>query len=1102
MWIVRLALRRPYTVLVSVLLVFLFGVLSIQRLKRDILPNIDIPVVIVIWNYPGLSAEDMERRVTFITERALSTTVNGISRLESQSLSGLGIVKVYFEEGTSIGAAIAQIASVTSTISRALPPGITPPVVLQFNASNVEVAQLTLRSESLSEQALFDYGFNFLRLRLFTIPGLSTPAPYGGRSRQIMVDLDPTKARARGVSAQDVVNALQASNVILPAGNARIGGTDYDVLLNSSPARAVDFNAIPVKVVNGVMVLMGDVALVHDGYAVQNNIVRVNGRRATYLAILRKAGASTLAVVDSVRELLPAIKATAPQGIELSLDFDQSVFVRGAISSVLREAAIAAGLVSLMILFFLGSWRSMVIVCTSIPVAILAGVVGLFLTGQTLNLMTLGGLALAVGMLVDDATVEVENIHRNRLMGKRLTVAILDGARQVAVPALAATLTVCIVFFPVVMLEGPARFLFTPLALAVVFSMIASYLLSRTLVPSLARRLMEKQGTPGQESREGEAQGERGPGRAARFNAWRDRHFERFRGFYAGVLAACLYHWRKFLVGVLLFALAGISLVGVVGLDFFPSVDTGQMRLHVRAPTGRRIEDTELAVGRVEEEIRKIVPAHEIQTINDNIGVATSYNLAFVSTDNVGGWDAEILVQLEGKHGPTQGYMRQIRERLAERFPDLKLYFMPADVVTQVLNFGVSSMIDLQIEGRDAQAGLAVARGLFDQIRRVPGAEDVRIAQVFDRPALRLDVDRQLAAQLNLSMRDVASSMLTSLSSSSLTAPSFWIDPASGVNYSVVVQVPIRREARVSDLMATAVTPAAGLVTTNTNANVPTAALNPQQLQVNDLAPTTSDAPYLGGVALLSPTRDRASINHYTVQPIVDVQASVHGRDLGGVTRDIRRIMAGTRLPPGTTMTLRGQSESMSSSFRSLGAGMVVAVILVYLLLTVLFQSALDPLIVMVAVPGAFVGILWMLALTGTTLNVESFMGSIMAIGIATSNSILLVSFANEARAEREDLTSREAALVAGRTRLRPVLMTALAMILGMLPMAFGLGEGGEQNAPLGRAVIGGLLVATLVTLFVVPTAYAVLRRRPPGAHRLDQRFAADARVLPQPAGP
>jgi multidrug efflux pump subunit AcrB len=1089
MWIVRLALRRPYTVLVGVLAVLLFGVLSIERLKRDVLPNIDIPVVIVIWNFPGLSAEDMETRVVFITERALSTTVSGIERIESQALSGVGISRVYFEEGTNIGAAIAQINAVCNTVLRILPPGITPPNILQFNASNVQVAQLTVKSDTLTERDLFDYGLNFLRLRLFTIPGLATPAPFGGSSPQVMVDVDPQKMQARGVSAQDVVNALLSNNVILPAGTARIGSIEYDVLMNSSPGVVSEFNSMPLKVVNGMTVLLGDVAYVHDGFAVQTNIVRVDGRRATYLAILRKSGASTLAVVDAVRELLPVIKATAPQGVDLSIDFDQSVFVRAAIKSVLREAIIAAGLVSLMILFFLGSWRSVVIVCTSIPVALLVGVVALYLTGQSLNLMTLGGLSLAVGMLVDDATVEIENIHRNRLQGKPLTVAILDGAHQVAVPALAATLTICIVFFPVVMLQGPARYLFVPLAISVVFSMVASYLLSRTLVPTLARRLL-----PSSQGEGEDRPGDRPAGWSERFNQWRDRRFERLRQSYGAGLAVCIDHRGKLMLGALVMAGIGLALVSAIGFDFFPTVDTGQMRLHVRAPIGTRIEDTEVLVGHIENQIRQIIPREELSTINDMIGIPTYYNLAFVSTDNVGGQDAEVLMQLNPKHHPSQEYMTRIRRELAQRFPGVSAYFMPADVVTQVLNFGVSSMIDVQIEGKDVRSSFDIARRLFTEMKQVPGTEDVRIAQVFNHPALRLDVDRQQASQLNLGFRDVASSVLTSLTSSSLTNPNFWVNPSNGVNYVVAVQTPILKMASVDDLLGTPVTPVGGVPQESTIANVPTPTPGPLALTTNNLAVTSTNAPYLGGVAQLHPTQDRASINHYTVQPIVDVQASVHGRDLGGATSDIQKLIDAVKPPKGTRITLRGQAQSMRTSFASFGLGLIVALVLVYLLLMVLFQSARDPLIILFAVPGAFVGIAWILALTGTTLNVESFMGAVMAIGIAASNSILLVSFANQARADDEKLSAAEAALLAGRTRLRPVLMTALAMILGMLPMALALGEGGEQNAPLGRAVIGGLLLATLVTLFVVPTGYAILRQKPPTAHELDKRFIAESR--------
>jgi multidrug efflux pump subunit AcrB len=1045
MWIVRLALRRPYTVLTMCLLVVLFGAIAVGRMQRDILPTIDIPVVIVIWSYPGLTAEEVERRIVYITERALSTTVGGISHVESQSLSGIGLVKAYFEEGTDIGSAVAQITSVCNTILRILPPGIQPPSILQYNVSNVQVAQLTV-SGDVPEQELFDYGLNFLRVRLFTIPGLSTPAPYGGRSRQVMVDVDLRRAAAKGLSAQDVANALLQQNVIIPAGVARIGSVEYDVSLNASPERIPEFNQLPIKVVEGAIVRLGDVAFVHDGFAVQQNIVRVDGRRATYLALLRKSGASTLAVVDSVRDLLPTLRAAAPQGVELRIDFDQSMFVRAAIRSVLREGAIAAVLVSLMIFFFLGSWRSMVIVCISIPIAIVAGVVGLYLTGHTLNLMTLGGLALAVGMLVDDATVEVENIHRNRLAEPRLLVAILHGAKQVAVPALAATLTICIVFFPVVLLQGPARFLFTPLALSVVFSMLASYLLSRTLVPSLAHKLMPKERLHG-----------------GRFDQFRDRQMERLVRAYERALRACLHHRALVLALAGVGALVSLTLVGVVGLDFFPRVDTGQLRLHVRGPTGLRLEETEALVERVEQTIRRVIPPGELATLNDNIGIPTFYNLAFIPSDNVGSQDGEILIALAPGHRPSEGYEARLRRELEERFPEARFYFMPADLVTQVLNFGVPSALDVQVVSQDPRAALAVAQRLTDRVRQIPGANDVRIAQVIDHPAFRLDVDRARASLIGVSQRDVASTMLTALSSSALVSPSYWINPDNGVNYLVAVQAPTAQVASIDDLLTAPVASVAGATT----------------------------APYVGGLAALRRIVDRSSISHYAVQPVIDVQGSVRGRDLGAVSRDVHRAMRAVDKPKNVTLALRGQSEVMNAAFTSFGLGLVVAIALVYLLMMVLFQSALDPFIIMVAVPGAFVGILWMLALTGTTLNVESFMGAIMAVGIAVSNSILLVSFANDMRAA-EALSPDEAVVRAGTTRLRPVLMTALAMILGMLPMALALGEGGEQNAPLGRAVIGGLLVATFVTLFVVPLVYAITRKAPPTKQALDQRFEAE----------
>ncbi len=1052
MWIVRLALRRPYTVAVLCFALLLFGALGIRGMRSDIFPVIDIPVVIVVWSYPGMSAEDMERRVVLLSERAYSTTVDGISRIESQSQTGIGVLKVYFEPGADVGGAIAQITAVSQTASHSMPPGILLPSIVRYNASNVPVAQLAVSSPTLTEEELYDYALNFIRIRLFTIPGLATPAPYGGKQREIMIDLDPARAAAQGMSTQDVVTALLNQNLILPAGSARMGTTDYDVLLNSSPSVVADFEQIPLRVSGGAVVTLGDVARVHDGFAVQQNISRVNGRRAAYLAILKKASASTIAVVDAARDTIPIIKASAPEGMELSLDFDQSVFVRAAISGVLKESIIAAALVSAMIFFFLGSARSVIIVSTSIPLAIMTSLGGLYLTGQTINIMTLGGLSLAIGMLVDDATVEVENIHRNRAMQKPLTIAILDGAHQIATPAFAATLTICIVFLPVFLLTGPTKFLFWPLALSVVFAMLASYLLSRTLVPVLARMLLEKE----EHAKVGVMH---------RFNEWRDRNFDRVRDAYVRVLGAALHH-RLFVVVMASLVLAlAVFLPKAIGLDFFPEVDAGQMRLHVRAPIGTRIEETEHVVGDVEKIIRDVI-GKDTGTINDNIGVPISYNLAFVQSDNIGGQDADVLVTLKEGHKPTAGYRRTIRRRLANEMPGVVTYFQPADIIAQVLNFGIAAPIDVEFEGKDLDQNMQFARKLRDAIRRIPGAVDVRIPQVLSHPALFVDVDRDRAARVGIDQRDVANDLLVSLSSSSIVSPSFWLNPKNGVNYFVVVQTPITRVSSVEDLRATPIT-------------------SPGQ--------QTNIPPYLGAVATVRPTTSKSLITHDAVQRVVDVQVNVEGRDLGAVSRDVDDAIRDIgKLPPGMRVNVRGQGESMLSSFRSLGFGLVLATLLVYLLLVVLYQSWLDPFIILFAVPGAIVGVLWMLAATRTTINVESLMGTIMSVGVAVSNSILLVNFANDMRTEHE-MTPFDAALEAGKTRLRPVIMTALAMILGMIPMALGLGEGGEQNAPLGRAVIGGLVFATFTTLFVVPLVYTLLRKKPPTKHMLDERFAKEA---------
>jgi multidrug efflux pump subunit AcrB len=1060
--LVRLALRRPYTSAVAAMLILLLGALSVTRMIVDIFPVIDIPVVLVAWNYNGLTTEDMERRVVFISERAYSTTVNGISRIESQSIPSIGLLRVYFQPGTDIGSAIAQITSVNNSILRIAPPGMQPPAVIQFNASNVPVVQMTLSSNTLTEQQIYDYSLNFIRVKLFTIPGLSTPGPFGGKSRQINVDIDPARLQAKGFSPTDVVTALQASNVIVPAGVARIGDREYNVQLNSSPSSVDRFNGLPIGVYNGAPVTLGDVAHVSDSFATQTNIVHVNGKRSVYLAILKHADASTLAVVDSTREALPAIQAAAPNGLELKLDFDQSVFVRAAVQNVIREAIISSLLVSALILVFLGSWRNTVVVSTSIPLSIFAGIIGLFLTGNTVNLMTLGGLALAIGLLVDNATVTIENIHRNQSLGKPLTVAILDGAHEVIQPLTVATLAICIVFFPVVLLFGVARYLFIPLAATVVFCMLASYALSFTVVPSFARLLLASEPE------------HHGPQRG--FFGVFDRGFGRFRDYYGRSLEGVLRH-RIFVLacaGALLVVSGGLT--AVIGLDFFPSADVGLIKLHYRAPAGTRLELTEQLVLKVEDRIRQIIPAAELETINDTVGALSSFNMAFVQTDNVGGMDAEILISLKSPHRPSIEYIRAIRARLPEEFPGSLFYFQTADIVSQVLNFGLSAPIDVQIQDVNFERAAELSRRLLARMRRIPGVADAHLVQVLNFPALQVDVDRLRAAKLNVSQRDVANNMLTTLSSSSLVAPNFFLNPQNNVNYFVAVQTPVDRINSVADLLDTPV-----------NRPDPAASTGPA---------TQPGAPVirLRDIASVSPRSTLESVSHYTVQRELDIAANGDGRDLGSVAADIQREIndISKGLPITTKILILGQNEVMQSSFRSLGLGMILAVLLVYALLVVLFQSWVDPFIIMMAVPGALIGILWMLALSHTTINVESLMGAIMSIGISVSNSILVVSFANDLRA-REEVGPLRAVVDAGRIRLRPVLMTAMAMIIGMVPMALGLGEAGEQNAPLGRAVIGGLIVATISTLFIVPIFYTLLRRKPPSLHSLDTRFVAEA---------
>ncbi len=1053
MWLVRMALRRPLSVAVMALLMLVLGALSFTFMNADIFPSIDLPVVMVVWSYPGLSAIDVERRMVIISERAYSTTVNDIEHIESESIAGLGILKVYFHPGADVGGAIAQINAVSETILTILPRGTQPPQIISYNASNVPVAQLNVFSDTLSTGQLFDYGLNFIRVQLFTIPGFSTPAPLGGVSRAVMVNLDPTALWANGLSPQDVGTALAAENVVIPSGQAKLGDYQYNVDINMSPATVAEFNQVPLKVTGGAPVFLGDVAPVSDTHQPPTNVVRIDGRPATYLMVIKHAAASTLAVVDAVKAKLPEILATAPKGLRAALTFDQSRFVRAALWGVVREAVTAAVLVALMVLVFLGSPRSMLIVIASIPLSILTAIVGLQLTHQTINTMTLGGIALAVGMLVDDATVEIENIHRNHAMGKTLLAAILDGAAQIATPTFVGTLAICIVFFPVVLLTGVARFLFTPLALAVVFAMLTSYLLSRTLVTTMARYLLPEThagATP------------RGPW--GRFLGRFEAGFARLQARYHAALAGFIAHRGLALGAVGLMVAASTLLLFAVGEDFFPRVDSGMMRLHVRAPTGTRIEKTEWIVDRIERAVREVIPPEELQGISDNIGLPVSYDLAFYQTDTIGPQDADILIQLAARHEPTAAYEARIRAELARRFPNVTTYFQAADIVSQVLNFGLSAAIDAQISGNDLRADYAIAVRLKHAMARIPGIVDLRIAEPLDYPALKVDVDRAKALAFGITEQEVASSLLTSLSGNSLIQPTFWLDPQNGVNYTVISQTP---QERIDSVAALANTP----LTAN-------GAESPPQLLAN--------------VATITRTVDPAVVAHYSVQRVIDVNCAVAGRDLGGATADVRRAIADLGpLPPGMKVAIRGQSQAMRESFGTLGEGILLAIVLVYLLMVANFQSWVQPFIIMLAVPGALAGVLWALVLTGSTINVESLMGTIMAVGVGVANGNLLITFANDLREEGHDAVT--AALEAGRIRLRPILMTALAMILGMLPMALALGEGAEQNAPLGRAVIGGLVAATLMTLFVVPAAYAMVSGRVKGKRERDAEVAAAA---------
>ena len=1045
MWIVKLALRRPYTFVVAALLVLVLGVVTILRMPVDIFPYIDIPVVSVIWQYNGLAPEEMERRIVTVHERAMTTTVNDIEHIESQTLNGVAIIKVFFHPGAKVEGAVAQVTAISQSITRILPPGIIPPNILQYNVSNVPILQASLSGKGFSESDLYDLGLNFLRTRLATVQGASVTTPFGGKPRQIMVDLEPEQMFAKGISASDVSNAINAQNVILPGGSVKFGDREYHVRMNASPERVEELNNLPIRLIKGTPIYIRDVAQVRDGFAIQSNIVRNNGSRSALMTVLRNGNASTLDVVARVKKQLPQILSTLPPELNVQLLFDQSIFVRASIDGVVREATIAAVLTALMILLFLGSWRSTVIVAISIPLSILVSIMVLRLMGETLNVMTLGGLALAVGILVDDATVEIENIHRNMAERKPILQAILDGAQQIAVPAFVSTLSICIVFVPVVFLSGAAKSLFTPLGMAVVFAMLASYLLSRTLVPTMAKYLLAAElhlHLPGHEQVVPRTV-------FGRVHAAFERGFERMRAGYKGLLETALAH-RAWTVAVFaFFSLLSLGLMPFLGQDFFPSVDAGEFRLHVRAPAGTRLEETERIFGQVDALIRRTVPKEELRMVLDNIGLPSSgTNLALIDAAMIGPGDGEILVALAPEHAPTANYVARLRRSLREQFPQLVCFFQPADIVSQILNFGLPAPIDIQIVGRDLEANFKLTEQIRREVARIPGAVDVHVHQITDLPEMRVNMDRTRGILLGMSERDVAQNMLISLSSSSQTAPNFWLNPKNGVNYSIAVQTPEYKFKTVEDLQTTTLNSA-----------------------------SQADPQMLTNLATVQRMRSPGVINHRDVQPVFDVFAGVEGRDLGGVSDDIERALKKLKLPRGSSLVLRGQVESMKSSFLGLAWGLLFAILLVYLLMVVNFQSWLDPLIIMMALPGALSGIIFMLFATQTTLSVPSLMGAIMSVGVATANSILVVTFANEQRAMQN---ATGAALAAGYTRLRPVLMTAFAMIIGMLPMALGLGEGGEQNAPLGRAVIGGLIAATFATLFLVPVIYSALRRAAP----------------------
>jgi CzcA family heavy metal efflux pump len=1032
MWIVKVALGRPYTFIVLAILLVVMGGLTALRTPVDIFPNIGIPVVSVVWSYSGLPPDEMADRVVSNYERSLTTTVNDIEHIESQSLNGVSVVKIFFHPTVNVDLAVSQVTAISQASLRQMPPGMTPPLVLQYSASSVPIIQLALSSPKLSEQQIFDLGMNFIRSQLATVQGASITYPYGGKSRQIQVDLDQQQLRAHGLSADDVNNAINNQNLIIPAGTEKIGDYEYNIRLNASPNLVAELNNLPVKMQGSNLLYVRDVAHVRDGFAPQTNIVRVDGQRSVLLTIQKTGATSTLDIISRIKQRLPFVRQLVPPELKLAPIGDQSIFVSAAIAGVVREAVIAAGLTGLMILLFLGSWRSTLIVTLSIPLAVLASIIALSALGETINLMTLGGLALAVGILVDDATVTIENINWHLEQGKPLEAAILDGAQQIATPALVSTLCICIVFVPMFLLAGVARYLFVPLAEAVVFAVLASYVLSRTLVPTLAKYWLKAH-----DPHAGAG------GILARFQQRFERGFERLRAAYLRALASLLARRRLALGGLAVLILCTAPLTLELGQDFFPSVDAGQLKLHIRARVGTRIEETARLSDQVEDAIRQTIPKAELVNIVDNIGLPISgINLSYSNSAPIGSSDADVLITLAEQHKPAADYMRELRRVLPERFPGVSFAFLPADIVGQILNFGQPAPIDIQVSGFNLQNDRHYAEELMAKLRAIPGIADLRTQQAFDQPELDVTVDRGRAAELGLTQHDVATNLLVGLSGSFQTTPNFWDNKANGVQYSLVTQIPQY-----------------GIDTPQDLVNVPLGqAGNAQQI--------------LGSLSTVTRSAGPAVVSHYNVAPMVDIFAAVQDTDLGSVATQIQKVLDETHkdLPRGTQVFLRGQVETMHSSFTGLFEGLVLAILLIYMLIVINFQSWLDPFIIICALPAALCGIVWGLFVTGTTLSVPALMGAIMCIGVATANSILIVSFAREKMAE--GLTAAQAVLEAGTTRFRPVLMTALAMIIGMVPMALGLGDGGEQNAPLGRAVVGGLIFATIGTLFLVPTIF------------------------------